>query len=58
MRPFIEAIAEATESYVICYPNAGKNEFLTDMSTFRPPKIMIFFANAAAKQVITICSRD
>lgn len=23
MRPFIQAIGEATESYVICYPNAG-----------------------------------
>ena len=23
MRPFIESISEATESYVICYPNAG-----------------------------------
>ena len=23
MRPFIEAIGNATDAYVICYPNAG-----------------------------------
>lgn len=27
MRPFIEAISEATESFVICYPNAGTKGF-------------------------------
>ena len=26
MRPFIEAISDCTEGFVLCYPNAGKNE--------------------------------
>ena len=27
MRPFIETIGRSTSSYVICYPNAGTNNF-------------------------------
>jgi len=28
MRPFIECISSNTQSYVICYPNAGKLQLL------------------------------
>jgi hypothetical protein len=32
MRPFIEAIGEATDSFVLCYPNAGwKFKYLSQM---------------------------
>ncbi len=26
MRPFIEAVSEATDAFVLCYPNAGNNK--------------------------------
>jgi hypothetical protein len=40
MRPFIEAVGMATDAYVICYPNAGRN--LSNLIVFFRLKKIIF----------------
>lgn len=51
MRPFIEAIGEATDAFVLCYPNAGKQECIRSHC-----KHFILFARVSIFEVFNILS--